>query len=45
MPKGGDLHMHLSGAVYAETFLKEAAADNLCVNPNPTLSFVPRMRG
>jgi adenosine deaminase len=41
MPKGGDLHMHLSGAVYAETFLKEAAADNLCVNPNPkTLSLV-----
>jgi adenosine deaminase len=38
MPKGGDLHMHLSGAVYAETFLKEAAADNLCVNPK-TLSF------
>jgi adenosine deaminase len=34
MPKGGDLHMHLSGAVYAETFLKEAAAANLCVNPN-----------
>jgi len=33
MPKGGDLHMHLSGAVYAETFLKEAATDNLCVNP------------
>jgi len=33
MPKGGDLHMHLSGAVYAETLLKEAAADNLCVNP------------
>ena len=39
MPKGGDLHMHLSGAVYAETFLKNAAADNLCVNPK-TLSFV-----
>ncbi|MGP8259652.1 MAG: adenosine deaminase family protein [Acidobacteriaceae bacterium] len=33
MPKGADLHMHLSGAVYAETFLKEAAADNLCVDP------------
>jgi adenosine deaminase len=33
MPKGGDLHMHLSGAVYAETFLKDAAADHLCVNP------------
>ena len=31
MPKGGDLHMHLSGAVYAETFIREAAATNLCV--------------
>lgn len=33
MPKGGDLHMHLSGAVYAETFLQNAADDNLCVDP------------
>jgi adenosine deaminase len=32
MPKGGDLHMHLSGAVYAETFLDEAAHDGTCVN-------------
>jgi adenosine deaminase len=39
MPKGADLHMHLSGAVYAETFLKDAAADDLCVNPT-TSSFV-----
>ena len=38
MPKGGDLHMHLSGAVYAETFIKDAATDGLCVNPH-TLSF------
>ena len=38
MPKGADLHMHLSGAVYAETFLKDAAADRLCVDP-ATLSF------
>jgi adenosine deaminase len=38
MPKGADLHMHLSGAIYAETFLKNAVADNLCVNP-ATLSF------
>jgi adenosine deaminase len=37
MPKGADLHMHLSGAVYAETFIKDAAADLLCVNPT-TLS-------
>ena len=33
MPKGGDLHMHLSGAVYAETFLKDAAEDGMCVDP------------
>jgi adenosine deaminase len=32
MPKGADLHMHLSGAVYAETFIQDAAADNLCVD-------------
>src|ERR1700689_429649 len=38
MPKGADLHMHLSGAVYAETFLKDAAEDQLCINPT-TLSF------
>ncbi len=33
MPKGADLHMHLSGAIYAETFIKDAAADLLCVSP------------
>ena len=32
-PKGADLHMHLSGAIYAETFLRDAADDNLCVDP------------
>lgn len=32
MPKGGDLHMHLSGAIYAETFLKDAAEDGMCVD-------------
>jgi adenosine deaminase len=31
-PKGADLHMHLSGAIYAETFLAEAARENLCVD-------------
>ncbi len=31
MPKGADLHMHLSGAVYAETFIAEAARQGLCV--------------
>jgi adenosine deaminase len=33
MPKGADLHMHLSGAVYAETFIAEAIQQNLCVDP------------
>ena len=32
MPKGADLHMHLSGAVWAETFLDEAARDGVCVD-------------
>ncbi len=32
-PKGADLHMHLSGAVYAETFIAEAIQQNLCVVP------------
>lgn len=30
-PKGADLHVHLSGAVYAETFIREAGEDGLCV--------------
>ncbi|HEX4310229.1 MAG TPA: adenosine deaminase [Acidobacteriaceae bacterium] len=32
MPKGADLHSHLGGAVYAETFIREAGEDGLCVN-------------
>lgn len=31
MPKGGDLHNHLSGAIYAESFITWAVADGLCV--------------
>jgi len=31
MPKGADLHMHLSGAVYAETFIAEGIKEGLCV--------------
>lgn len=34
MPKGGDLHMHLSGSVYAESFIEWAAEKpELCVDP------------
>ena len=32
MPKGGDLHNHLSGAIYAESWLAWAAADGVCVD-------------
>src|SRR5258708_1605300 len=41
MPKGGDLHMHLSGAVYAEPFIRDGAADILCVNPATYSFFKP----
>lgn len=30
-PKGADLHMHLSGAIYAESFIQEAADQGVCV--------------
>jgi hypothetical protein len=30
MPKGGDLHNHLSGSIYAESYLLWAADDKLC---------------
>src|SRR5690348_14666961 len=44
-PKGADLHVHLSGAVYAETFIRDAGEDGLCVDPE-TLSFAqPPCRG
>jgi len=39
MPKGADLHMHLSGSVYAETFIKDAVEDGLCVD-EAKLAFV-----
>ncbi|HVH61610.1 MAG TPA: hypothetical protein VM709_14810 [Candidatus Sulfotelmatobacter sp.] len=32
MPKGADLHNHLSGAVYAESWIRAAAEDHMCVN-------------
>lgn len=32
MPKGGDLHNHLGGAIYAEDFLTWAAAKGFCVD-------------
>jgi adenosine deaminase len=31
MPKGADLHSHLSGAIYAESYIEWATADGLCL--------------
>src|SRR5438046_3186914 len=33
MPKGADLHNHLAGAVYAESWIRAAADDHLCIDP------------
>jgi adenosine deaminase len=44
MPKGADLHSHLSGAIYAETWIRDAGEDQLCVDPK-TLSFVQPEKG
>ncbi len=39
MPKGGDLHHHLSGAVYAESYINYAAEDGDCFDA--TFTIVP----
>ncbi len=41
LPKGGDLHMHLTGAVYAESFIRQAIADTLCYSPSTRRLFKP----
>ena len=42
MPKGGDLHSHLSGSVYAERYIEWAGTKGLCVNQTTmTLSEPP----
>lgn len=44
MPKGGDLHNHLTGAIYAENYLRWAAEDGLCVDA-AAWRLVPAMDG
>jgi adenosine deaminase len=44
MPKGADLHNHLSGAVYAESWIRAGAEDHLCVNL-ASLSFAKPQAG
>lgn len=39
MPKGADLHNHLSGSIYAESYIQWAAENGLCVN-NQTMALL-----
>lgn len=41
MPKGADLHTHLSGAIYAESYVQWAADKELCVNQAMTVLSQP----
>ena len=44
MPKGADLHVHLSGAVYAESWIRAAAEDKMCIDTK-LLTFVKAPAG
>src|SRR5580692_49689 len=41
MPKGGDLHNHIDGAIYAEDIVDWAASDNLCVDRTTSQLIAP----
>ena len=41
MPKGGDLHNHLTGSIYAESVIRWAAEDGSCVTSSMTLTPPP----
>ncbi len=41
MPKGGDLHIHLAGAVYAESLIDFAAQDGFCVDRTTSVLIAP----
>jgi hypothetical protein len=41
IPKGGDLHNHLDGAIYAEDLIDFAASDNLCVDRTTSRALAP----
>jgi hypothetical protein len=41
VPKGGDLHNHLDGAIYAEDMIDWAAADNFCVDRTTSRLLAP----
>src|ERR1700675_4023307 len=41
LPKGGDLHNHLDGAIYAEDFVDFAASGGLCVDRTSSRLIAP----
>jgi len=41
VPKGGDLHNHLDGAIYAEDMIDWAASDNFCVDRTTSRLLAP----
>jgi adenosine deaminase len=41
MPKGGDLHVHLSGALYAENLIDYGVSDNLCIDRTTSILIAP----
>ena len=41
MPKGGDLHNHLGGALYAENLIDYAVDDGLCVDRTTSILIAP----
>jgi hypothetical protein len=45
MPKGGDLHNHLAGAIYAENLIDDAAANGMCVDRTTAFVIAPPCDG
>ncbi len=41
MPKGADLHNHLSGSIYAERYIEWAAEKGLCINTRTMTLTIP----
>ena len=41
MPKGGDLHIHLAGAIYAESLIDFATQDGFCVDRTTSVLIAP----
>lgn len=41
MPKGGDLHNHLTGAIYAENYIRFGIDRNFCIHPRTFVASKP----